>query len=261
MNVSSFDSQICRNLEHALSREWIETNQLGSYASSTFASINTNRHHGLFVPQLKPPLGQHVLLSQLEEILYIDEVAYPLSSCLYEDNVVPEGYRNIHEFLLHPFPSWTYRLEDLIFKKSLVLMYDEQTLIVRYRLLSGDPNFVRLEIKPLTPFRNVHSLAQMNNRMNTKLEVLPARINFAGLHFHHQAAIVDQSGGWYQHIFYPQDKEKGMDFKEDLYYPFRLVYTFLNENDVYFCVSIDRWERFDPSSLFSREEARRLRQW
>ena len=259
MNVISFDSQVCRDLNQSLKREWIETNQFGGYASSTIALINTRRYHGLFVPQLKPPLGRHVLLSHVEEILYIDDVAYPLSSQLYSESTYPEGYKNINEFTLLPFPTWTYYIEDLVLTKSIIFMHDEQTVIVRYQLLEGDRNFVRLEVKPLTPFRSIHSLTHMNDRFNTIIDVSAGRISFAGLFFYHNAAIIDQSGKWYQHIYYAEEKERGLDFQEDAYHPFRLVYTFLNEADPYLCASLQDREIIHPSVLISHEENRRYR--
>ncbi len=257
MKVISFDSQICHNLEQSLKKEWIETNQFGGYASSTIISANTRRHHGLFVPELKSPLGRHVLLSNVEEILYVDDIAYPLSTQIFPGTIYPEGYKNINEFTLLPFPTWTYYIEDLVLMKSIIFMYSEQTVIIRYQLLEGEPDFVRLEIKPLTPFRKVDSLTRMNNRFNTKIEVASERIRFAGLFFHHNAAILDQSGGWYKNIYYSQEKERGLDFEEDLFHPFRLVYTFLNQKDVFLSISLHERERVNSEALISEEANRR----
>ncbi len=259
MKVISFDSKICQNLEQSLKKEWIETNQFGGYASSTIALINTRRYHGLFVPQLKPPLGRHVLLSHVEEILHIDDIAYPLSSQFYSETIYPEGYKNINEFTLLPFPTWIYYIEDLVLTKSVIFIHDEQTVIIRYQLLEGDRNFVRLEVKPLTPFRSIHSLTHINDRFNTKINVSAGRIAFAGLYFYHNAAFVDQSGKWRQNIYYIEEKERGLDFQEDLYHPFSLVYTFLNEGDLYLCASLQDREVINSPALISREENRRYR--
>ena len=49
-----------------LNREWLETNGLGGFASSTLAGINTRRYHGLLTAATKPPVGRMVLLSKLE---------------------------------------------------------------------------------------------------------------------------------------------------------------------------------------------------
>ena len=52
--------------------EWLETNGLGGFASSTVDGLNTRRYHGLLVAALQPPVGRSVLLSKLEEILVVD---------------------------------------------------------------------------------------------------------------------------------------------------------------------------------------------
>ncbi|MCX5840248.1 MAG: glycogen debranching enzyme N-terminal domain-containing protein, partial [Deltaproteobacteria bacterium] len=58
INVSSSLSR-----EQALTLEWLETNGLGGYSSSTVLNCHTRRYHGLFVVNLKEPPGRHVLLS------------------------------------------------------------------------------------------------------------------------------------------------------------------------------------------------------
>ena len=49
------------NLEVASGREWLETNGIGGYASSTIVGLNTRRYHGLLVAATKPPVGRMVL--------------------------------------------------------------------------------------------------------------------------------------------------------------------------------------------------------
>jgi glycogen debranching enzyme len=45
---------VCRNLDLAARREWLETNGLGGFASSTIAGLNTRRYHGLLVAATEP---------------------------------------------------------------------------------------------------------------------------------------------------------------------------------------------------------------
>ena len=60
-----FKKEICGDLDAALQREWLETNGLGGFASSTIAGLNTRRYHGLLVAATKPPVGRLVLLSKV----------------------------------------------------------------------------------------------------------------------------------------------------------------------------------------------------
>ncbi len=58
-----FKQEICRDLDAALRREWLETNGLGGFASSTIIGLNTRRYHGLLVAATKPPVGRFVSCS------------------------------------------------------------------------------------------------------------------------------------------------------------------------------------------------------
>src|SRR6266508_4399871 len=59
--------EICHNLDAAVRREWLETNGLGGFTSSTILGLNTRRYHSLLTAATKPPVGRLVLLAKLEE--------------------------------------------------------------------------------------------------------------------------------------------------------------------------------------------------
>ena len=61
--------EVCADLDAASQREWLETNGLGGFASSTVAGMNTRRYHGLLTAATTPPAGRMLLLSKLEETL------------------------------------------------------------------------------------------------------------------------------------------------------------------------------------------------
>ena len=73
-----FTKEICGDLDAALPREWLETNGLGSFTSSTIIGLNTRRYHGLLVAATKPPVGRIVMLSKLEETLFIEGQPFDL---------------------------------------------------------------------------------------------------------------------------------------------------------------------------------------
>jgi len=88
-----FDKNICGDLQAATRREWLETNGIGGFASSTITGLNTKRYHGLLTAATKPPVGRVVLLSKLEETLVIGERRYELSANQYPGVVHPQGYQ------------------------------------------------------------------------------------------------------------------------------------------------------------------------
>ena len=129
-----FGKEICGDLDAALRREWLETNGLGGFASSTIMGLNTRRYHGLLVAATKPPVGRLVLLSKLEETLFIEGQPFDLSANLYPGVVHPQGFRYLKQFRLDPFPVFTYEIEGIEIEKTLFMIQGENSTVVQYEL-------------------------------------------------------------------------------------------------------------------------------
>src|SRR5579862_144205 len=157
-SLIQFDGLICGDVAEASSREWLETNGIGGFASSTIIGLNTRRYHGLLTAAIKPPVGRVVLLSKVEETLVIDSARFELSANQYQGAIHPRGYVYLNSFRLDPFPVFTYRVQDIQIEKSVFLVHGENTVVVRYALL-GDPGSrsCALEVRPLVAFRDFHS--------------------------------------------------------------------------------------------------------
>src|SRR5207302_4419101 len=95
-----FKPEICRDLDAALRREWLETNGLGGFASSTIVGLNTRRYHGLLVAATKPPVGRVVMLAKLEETFFIERHAFDVSANQYADVIHPQGFKYLKQFRL-----------------------------------------------------------------------------------------------------------------------------------------------------------------
>src|SRR5438876_9614137 len=55
--------------ELLLTREWLVTNGLGGYACGTIAGVASRRYHSLLIAALPAPLGRHLMLNHLTELL------------------------------------------------------------------------------------------------------------------------------------------------------------------------------------------------
>ena len=101
MPLVHFGREICGSLDDGLRREWLVTNGLGSYASSTLAGINTRSYHGLLVAALNPPVDRTVLVGGMVEWVTYDGHRYPLSANEYAGGTIdPQGYRYMQSFAL-----------------------------------------------------------------------------------------------------------------------------------------------------------------
>src|SRR5271156_260316 len=98
--VIRFGQSVCSRLDLALSPEWLETNGLGGFASSTIVGLNTRRYHGLLTASTTPPTGRILLLSKLEETVVVDGQRYELAANQYPGTIHPLGYQYLKEFRL-----------------------------------------------------------------------------------------------------------------------------------------------------------------
>src|SRR5712671_5738188 len=123
-----FQQQTLGDLDAALRREWLDTNGLGGFASSTIIGLNTRKYHGLLVATTRPPVGRMVLLSKLEETVLVDGSRFELSANQYPSVIYPKGYQFLKEFRLDPFPTFIYELDGMEMEKRLFLVHGENTL-------------------------------------------------------------------------------------------------------------------------------------
>ena len=224
------DETICRNLELASRREWLETNGIGGFASSTIPGLNTRRYHGLLVAATKPPVGRMVLLSKLEETVVLDGRRFDLSCNRYPGVVHPNGYVHLKEFRQNPFPVFVYKIDGIELEKSVFMVHGENTTVIQYELRGGIPGACTLELRPLIAFRDYHNTTHENGELNPSLEIESASVKVApyqglpSLYLAHTAGDVQQTGNWYRNFEYTIEQERGLGYQEDLFNP--LVLTF-----------------------------------
>jgi predicted glycogen debranching enzyme len=234
--VISFDKGVCTDLQAGLSREWLETNGLGGFACGTLCGANTRRYHGLLTAALNPPGGRMLLLSKLEETLVLGDRRIDLSTNEYTGAIHPEGYLLLTNFRLDPFPTWTFEVEGTRLEKSIFMPQGSNTVQVEYKLLQGAAAIEPvLEVRPLVAFRDYHSTTHENGALNPAIE---SAANSASLHpypglprlyFAHDAIQLQAQGYWYKNFLYRAERERGLDFEEDLYNPFVLSWNLSKE--------------------------------
>lgn len=227
------DASICSQFESASSREWLETNGIGGYASSSVSGANTRRYHGLLVAATRPPLGRMVLLSKFEETVIIDGELFEISCNRYPGKVHPEGYKFQTQFRLDPFPVWTFEVAGIEIERKFFLVYGENTAVVYWSVKGrkkGDERQVKLEIKPLLAFRDHHHLRREDAgfdgsyQVEEKLVSLTPSADMPRLYLAHNANAIEHQGYWYHDFEYLIEQERGFDFSEDLFQPFSMQF-------------------------------------
>ena len=245
-----FTKETCGNLDAALRREWLETNGLGGFASSTIIGLNTRRYHGLLVAATRPPVGRVVLLSKMEETLFIDGQPFDLSANHYPGVVHPQGFRYLKQFRLDPFPVFTYEIDGVEIEKTVFMVYGENSTVVQYELKKNNhpesPEKLRLELRPLIAFRDYHSTTHENGAINSAVEQNPGITSVTpyqglpALHLGHNADELRKTGEWYRNFEYDAERERGLDFSEDLFNPMVLRFDLRLRRPASFIASTER---------------------
>src|SRR5690242_17944791 len=135
--------------------EWIVTNGLGGYASSSMANVITRRYHGILVAALPNPLGRTVMLNHLGERLVRGDRTVSLNS---EERVAGRLDTDPAQYvagvrLEAGLPVWEYEWEGMRVEKRVLMPHGQNTVHVTYRLLGG-PEDSMLELHPAVHFRN-----------------------------------------------------------------------------------------------------------
>ena len=227
-----FERETWSDLETAFRREWLETNGLGGFASSTIIGLNTRRYHGLLVAATKPPVGRLVLLSKLEETLWIDGKSFDLSANRYPGVIHPQGFHYLKQFCLDPFPVFTYEVEGIEMEKSVFMIHGENSAVIHYEVRRKNrpeaPKNLQLEIRPLIAFRDYHGTTHENRVINPRVQERSALASVTpyqglpSLHLAHNAIELRKTGDWYRNFEYEAERERGLDYSEDLFNPFAL---------------------------------------
>ncbi|MCS6805654.1 MAG: amylo-alpha-1,6-glucosidase [Acidobacteriota bacterium] len=250
------DEEICTDLRASSTREWLETNGLGGFASSTIINLHTRRYHGMLIAATQPPVGRMVLVSKLEDTLIINGWRFELSTNQYHPGVIyPEGYHYLKQFRLDPFPVFTYVVDGIELEKSVFMVHGHNTTVVQYRLRrterlteadSSRMPPVFLEVRPLLACRDYHSTIRQNSALNPYVQTEPGlaiMTPYAGLptlYIAHDAETIEATGYWYRAFQYRVDRERGFQDDEDLYNPFVLSFDMTHRAEAAIIVSTER---------------------
>jgi predicted glycogen debranching enzyme len=258
----SFNKQICTDFEAATSREWLETNGIGGFASGTISGANTRRYHGLLTAATRPPLGRVTVLSKFEEVLEIGGRQFELSTNQFAGGVAPHGYLFVASFRLDPFPIWTYAIEDLEIEKRLFMVHGSNATVCRWSISKGSGEQASLVLRPLLSFVDYHSLQHQSPeivfsyRVTENTVSVTANDQMPSLHIHHNGADIEDTGHWYNAFAYSIEEERGFDFTEDLYQPFSMKFN-LSNGPATLMASTDDTAEMDYTVLESSEIERR----
>lgn len=139
----------------ALRHEWLITNGLSGYSSSTVIGMNSRKYHGLLVAPLSGTGKRHVMLSKFEDYLAVGDSKFPLSTNSYSGAYFPTGFQNQVGFSYSGHPVFTYSAGGAKLEKSVRMVHGKNAVVVSYRLISGKN--ASLSARPFLRPREIHA--------------------------------------------------------------------------------------------------------
>jgi len=234
--------------EAGCSREWLISNGLGGYASSTAIGANTRAYHGLLVASLSPPTDRTLLLSSLDEELN----GTPLSNHQYPGAVHPQGFKFLDDFSLAPLPVSLYRVGDSQVEKTVSMIHGENTVLVRYRLRGQG----RMRVVPLLHCRSFHAASGLPEIRQEPSSKGTAVLSKCRLTLLSDKARFTAHEDIYRNFEYREEHLRGLAWREDLFCPGSFDLDFQGDTDFSIMASIWRTSLPDVDRAIEAEKFR-----
>jgi predicted glycogen debranching enzyme len=250
------------DFEQLHSMEYIEANGLGGYASGTFSGAHSRKYQGLLVASFEPPVERHVVVSKLEETLFIDGKYYHLSCNQFPGSLYPFGIQYITGFSRGLFPEWIYTVSGVTIKKTIASVYGENTTLVLYEILEAEDRCV-LDLQAFYSCRNFHHLTHRNDFIGRPYifdKGVFRTMNYRGtpeFFISVPKSTFSEDQTWFKSFEYREEFRRGMEFSEDLYTHGKFSVLVRKGSRVGVIVSLQDPSLRDAFKLFREEKRRR----
>ena len=245
--------------EKALKQDWIITNGLGGYSSSSILGINTRKYHGLLVAPLNPPGNRNLILSKVDESFESGGQEYPIYSNIGKD-YISKGYQYLKAFEKEYIPIFTYEVDGAIIKKYICMEYGKNTVCVLYNIKNNEKR-TNFKIAPIVNFRDFHTTTP-NAEFNLKQEIKDTKVK---LIINNQMPVymklsegkyVEHINDTFRNMYYLEEEKRGQAAEENLSVPgvFEVKLRANEEKFVTFICSLEEnIDELDGKELINKE--------
>jgi len=223
--VITITREALENFDEAIQKEWLVTNGLGGYASSTVLGVNTRKYHGLLVAALHPPGDRTVCLAKLDEELCVGNKIYPLGVNEFHGKIFPQGYLFLKEFSLNPFPKYDYQVQDIKVRKTIFMPKEKNAVAVAYEVRNRGVAEAKIRVYPLLTCRHFHSVVDraknplnFRQKQNREVEVIFNTPKVA-VTVRSTTGEFNEKATWIERLYYREEASRGESSRDDCYQP------------------------------------------
>lgn len=252
------------SLEEGIKREWIITNGLGGYCSSTIIGANTRKYHGLLVAPLTPPARRHLILSKLDESIQTDGKKYNLYTNMCK-NYISDGYKYLQSFKKDYIPVFEYEVAGINIKKSICMEYRKNTVVLVYEIKNNDKDSI-LTLAPIMNLRDFHTVTanyEFNLRQNinkNKVKIVINRQSETPIYMNlTNGKYIKHENDKFNNMYYIEEEKRGMAAEENLIVPGRYEIELApnEEKTITFVCSLEEnIEEIDGKEIIKKEISR-----
>ena len=249
------------NLEKGLSKEWIITNGIGGYSSSTIIGANTRKYHGLLVAPQTPPARRFVVLSKLDESIEINGEKHNLYTNVCKE-YISKGYEYQEEFKKEYVPIFKYKVGEVEITKVICMQYEKNTVGVYYKIKNGK-NKAKITLAPIINYRDFHivnsghefELKQVINK--NKIKIIVDDNSQTPIYMHiSEGEYIEHINDTFRNMFYIEEEKRGFYPEENHAVPGRYEVEIepKEEKEISFVCSLEEnIEQIDAKDLINKE--------
>ena len=234
------------NLEEGLKKEWLITNGIGGFSSSTVIGANTRKYHGLLIAPLTPPARRYLILSKLDESIEIRNKKHNLYTNVCK-SFISHGYEYQEEFRRDYVPIFKYQIGKIEITKMICMEYGHNTVGVYYKVNNGGTK-AKLTLAPIVNFRDFHQM-NTDHYFDIKQTVNQTKVKLVVDGNSHTPIYMNLSEGEYKehqndnfsNMFYIEEDKRGFYPEENHAVPgvFEVEIPAKTEKEISFICSLE----------------------
>lgn len=202
------------NLEEGLKKEWLITNGIGGFSSSTVIGANTRKYHGLLIAPLTPPARRFLMLSKLDESIEIRNKKYDLYTNVCK-SYISRGYEWQEEFRRDYVPIFKYKVGKVEITKMICMEYGHNTVGVFYKI-KNEGTKAKLTLAPVVNFRDFHQMTtnhyfDIQQTVNkTKVKLVIDGNSQTPIYMHlSEGEYIEHQNDTFSNMFYLEEEKRG----------------------------------------------------
>lgn len=254
-----------------LRRHWLVTNGLGGYASGTIGGSPAWRYHGLLIAALPPPFGRTVMLNHIATSLSAPGAGWQDFGDLEPHVESGPSHWSLLQFRLENLvPVWTYDVGGAIIEKSILMVHDQNTVHISYRL-RGEVRPVKIRARPFLQFRGHEQPVSEPIGPGYQISISGSRYEIAHGNFpplrmtlSEEETSFANDGRFFRELIYEKESERGFESRGTLFTPGYFQFELAPGKSITLIASAEEWERLaalspdEAAALYHKRCARLL---